>query len=78
MSCRADCWRTGALWPHGFRPRGKRCIPAPSSVALNLRVVLIAAQGKIRPQRGAHTDAVVREAGYSAEEVAALRRDGVV
>ena len=30
------------------------------------------------PELGAHTDAVLREAGYSAEEVAALRRDGVV
>jgi crotonobetainyl-CoA:carnitine CoA-transferase CaiB-like acyl-CoA transferase len=30
------------------------------------------------PPLGAHTDAVLRAAGYSADEVAALRRDGVI
>jgi crotonobetainyl-CoA:carnitine CoA-transferase CaiB-like acyl-CoA transferase len=30
------------------------------------------------PELGAHTDAVLREAGYSADEVTALRRDAVV
>ena len=30
------------------------------------------------PELGAHTDEVLREAGYPPEEVAALRRDAVV
>jgi crotonobetainyl-CoA:carnitine CoA-transferase CaiB-like acyl-CoA transferase len=30
------------------------------------------------PPLGAHTDEVLREAGYTPEEVAALRRDAVV
>jgi crotonobetainyl-CoA:carnitine CoA-transferase CaiB-like acyl-CoA transferase len=30
------------------------------------------------PELGAHTDAVLREAGYSADEVDALRRDAVI
>jgi formyl-CoA transferase len=30
------------------------------------------------PELGTHTDAVLREAGYSPDEVAELRKDGVV
>ena len=30
------------------------------------------------PPLGAHTDDVLREAGYSADEVAAMRRDAVI
>jgi crotonobetainyl-CoA:carnitine CoA-transferase CaiB-like acyl-CoA transferase len=30
------------------------------------------------PELGAHTDAVLHEAGYSADEIATLRRDGVI
>ena len=30
------------------------------------------------PELGAHTDTVLHEAGYSADEIATLRRDGVI
>jgi crotonobetainyl-CoA:carnitine CoA-transferase CaiB-like acyl-CoA transferase len=30
------------------------------------------------PELGAHTDAVLHEAGYSADEIATLRRVGVI
>ncbi|MEO8715349.1 MAG: CoA transferase, partial [Acetobacteraceae bacterium] len=35
-------------------------------------------EARIAPERGADTDAVLREAGFSAAEVAGLRSEGVV
>jgi crotonobetainyl-CoA:carnitine CoA-transferase CaiB-like acyl-CoA transferase len=47
----------------------------------NLPVTLTRTPGAVRmptPERGQHTEEILGELGYSDEEVAALRREGVV
>ena len=61
--------KSGCVWPR---------LGALDVVRAPMQIAGVECARNPTPERGQHTDAVLAEFGFSAEEIAALRRKGVV